>query len=117
MFHLLQAPIKDSEIKNIAFGIKPLKAPGMDGPHAIFYQSQWSTIGVSFCSFIKNIFAMNHISTEINITLLVLIPKSDSPISLKMYRPISLCTVVYKTMTKIVANRFEKYSAHLISPP
>lgn len=116
MLHLLQAPIKDLEIKHTVFGMKPLKAPGVDSLHAIFYQSQWSIVGDSFCRFIKNIFATKHIPTEINRTLLVLIPKNDSPISLRMNRPISLCTVVYKTVTKMVANKLQNIVTHLIGP-
>lgn len=32
-------PVLDEEIKRAIFSMKPLKAPGMDGLHAIFYQS------------------------------------------------------------------------------
>ncbi|KAH9659015.1 reverse transcriptase domain-containing protein [Citrus sinensis] len=53
---------------------------------------------------------------EINRTLLVLIPKVDHPTSLKMFQPISLCTVLYKTMTKIIANRLQALLPDLISP-
>lgn len=91
-----------------------LQAPGVDGLHAIFCQSQWSIVGDSFCRSIKNIFATKHIPTEINRTLLVLILKNDSPISLRMNRPISLCTVVYKTVTKMVANKLQNIVTHLI---
>ena len=37
----LQAPIDEVEIKNTIFSMKPLKFPGIDGLHAIVYQSQW----------------------------------------------------------------------------
>ena len=41
---------------------------------------------------------------EISRTLIVLILKVDNPLNSKMYRPISLCNVVYKTVTKLLAN-------------
>ena len=71
---------------------------------------------MSLCSFITNIFNSNHIPVEINRTLLVLIPKVDYPTSLKMFRPISLCTVPYKTVTKIIANRLHDFLPDLIGP-
>ena len=101
----LTTPIEDNEIRQTIFSMKPLKAPGVDGLHVIFYQTQWHIIGHSFCKFIKHSFSSGSIPKEINTTLLVLIPKVDHPVNLKMYRPISLCTVAYKTISKIVANR------------
>jgi len=96
--------------------MKPLKAPGVDGLHVVFYQSQWHIVGHSFCRFIKNSFSSASIPKEINTTLLVLIPKVDHPVNLKMYRPISLCTVAYKTISKIVANRLQALMPILIGP-
>lgn len=88
----------------------------MDGLHAIFYQSQWKIVGPSFCKFITDIFSTGSIPKEINSTLLVLIPKVEHPTSLKMFRPISLCTVAYKTVTKIIANRLQALLPELICP-
>lgn len=116
MFQMLQRPVDDIEIKNTIFSIKPLKAPGVDGLHVGFFQSQWNTVGPSVCRFIKETFSSSHLPEEINKTLLVLIPKTDYPISLKMYHPISLCTVVYKTITKIIANRLQFILPQLIGP-
>lgn len=36
----LQGLIDDVEIKNTIFSMKPLKSPGIDGLHTIFYQSK-----------------------------------------------------------------------------
>ena len=33
--------VEDEEIKNVVFSMKALKAPGIDGLHALFYQTQW----------------------------------------------------------------------------
>ncbi|KAH9706363.1 hypothetical protein KPL70_012184 [Citrus sinensis] len=40
----------------------------------------------------------------------------DHPTSLKMFRPISLCTVPYKTVTKIITNRLQAFLPNLIGP-
>ena len=96
--------------------MKPLKALRVDGLYTVFCQSQWSVVGPSVCCFIKNIFVNKHIPMEINRNLLLLIPKADNPLNLKMYRPISLCTMVYKTMTKLPANRLQTILPYVIGP-
>ncbi|KAH1121735.1 hypothetical protein J1N35_004895 [Gossypium stocksii] len=45
----LSRPVSNDEIKKALFDMAPLKAPGSDGLHAIFYQSQWEVVGPSIC--------------------------------------------------------------------
>ncbi|MBA0842410.1 hypothetical protein Goarm_002235, partial [Gossypium armourianum] len=48
----LEMKLTDLEIHNVIFGMSPLKAPGVDGFHARFYQSQWDIVGPSVCSMV-----------------------------------------------------------------
>lgn len=41
---------------------------------------------------------------QINITTLVLLPKKDNPTSIKDYRPLACCSVLYKIISKILAS-------------
>jgi len=43
----LEEPFTSQEIRKALFDIGPLKAPGPDGFHALFYQHFWSTVGDS----------------------------------------------------------------------
>lgn len=112
----IERPLTDREIKEAAFSMGPFKAPGIDGLHVVFFQSQWDNIGGSVCRFVKDVFLNPAHIREVNQTLLVLIPKVDNPESIKDLRPISLCNVIYKLITKIIANRLKIYLPNLISP-
>ena len=108
--------VDDIEIHKAFCDMGPTKAPGIDGLHAVFYQSQWPNVGRFVCSFIREIFAGKDVPHEINKTLLVLIPKKENPDSLKLFRPISLYTVIYKSITKIIVNRIKHVLSKLIGP-
>ena len=52
---------------------------------------------------------------EFNNTNVVLIPKIKNPSSITNFRPISLCSVVYKIVTKVLANRLKVFLPFIIS--
>ena len=52
----------------------------------------------------------------VNETLIVLIPKISNPTKLAHYRPISLCNVSYKLVTKIIVNRIKDFLPSIIAP-
>ena len=56
---------------------------------------------------IQTFFHTGHLLKSVNHTIITLIPKVQIPTSLKQFRPISLCTTLYKVIAKILANRLK----------
>lgn len=55
------------------------------------------------------------IDQDLNNTLIVLIPKKENPEDFSHFRPISLCSVLYKLVMKVVANKFKVIFPKLLS--
>ena len=106
--------ITTQEIHVAINSFKPHKASNPDGFHPIFFQCFWHTLGNSICSFIRNVFTNRNIPSELNSTLLCLIPKTLKPEIFHQLRPIGLCNTLYKTITKILLSRLKPHLGDLI---
>jgi len=80
--------------------MSPLKAPGLDGFPACFYQHNWVKVHLEVCSTILHFLNSSCMDPSINITHIALIPKVASPGYVTDFRPISLCNVVYKLISR-----------------
>ena len=52
---------------------------------------------------------------SLNHTFITLIPKKKNPEFVTEYRPISLCNILYKIFSKVLANRLKRVLPHIIS--
>lgn len=53
---------------------------------------------------VKKCFEVGQMPEGINDTVIVLIPKGNTPEIFKDFRPISLCNVIYKVICKCIVN-------------
>lgn len=53
---------------------------------------------------------------NLNATNITLIPKVGNPSKVSQFRPISLCNVIYKLISKIITERLKLVLSKLISP-
>lgn len=93
----------------------PTKAPGPDGMPTLFYQRMWEQVIIEVVSYCLNILNGTGSVQDINHTNIVLIPKVPNPDSMTHFRPISLCNVLYKVISKRVAGRMKLAIPSLIS--
>ena len=107
--------VMEEEIKATLWLLKAYKALGLVGLHAGFVQRFWLIIGSSVIEKVKRVFAERKVPSYLNKTHIALIPKIQGPKTLGNYRPISLCNIVYKVITKVIVARLRLYLDRLIS--
>ena len=105
----LLRPFSWDEVESAINQMEPIMAPGPDGMPPLFYQSSWSLVGDEVCSAVLDCLNNCKIPEEINHTNITLIPKEKSPENITdfIFKPISLCNVVYKLVSKVLANRLK----------
>lgn len=116
MNNLLCADYTEEEVKKALYSIGDLKAPGLDGMLAVFFKRFWQTIGDQLTKEVLHVLRGGDMPDGWNDTLIVLIPKNATPVSMKDLRPISLCNVVYKLVAKVITNRLKLILPDIISP-
>ncbi|KAL9687380.1 hypothetical protein QQ045_031781 [Rhodiola kirilowii] len=116
MNDMLLRDISEEEIKEAMFSLGPLKAPSIDGFPALFYQRFWEKIKSSVVREVNVFWAEGRLNENINRTLITLIPKKKDAERIEDWRPISLCTVAVKIITKILASRLHHILDQVISP-
>ncbi|GAU47759.1 hypothetical protein TSUD_387180 [Trifolium subterraneum] len=104
---VLTAPITKVEIQQALFQMHPDKSPRPDGFNPTFYQRFWEQCSDDIFSVASTWLERGYFPTSLNETNICLIPKCDNPTSMKDLRPISLCNVLYKIISKVLANRLK----------
>jgi hypothetical protein len=115
MNNMLLQPCTYEEVSAAVGQMADLKAPGCDGLPTEFFHDNWSTIGQEIFSVVSDFFSTSRSDDEINLTVISLIPKIASPTKVSEFRPISLCNVFYKIISKTLANRLKVILPVIIS--
>lgn len=91
------------------------KAPGLDCYTVGFFKKTWSIVGNDLCAAVIQFFDSFFLPHWINATSLTLIHKLASPAGSADYQPISCRNVVYKCISKVLANRLSTWLPSFIS--
>lgn len=115
MNYMLTELVTDQEVKDALFLIGPVRAPEPDGITSAFYQQFWRDIGEDVCTLIRRFFESSEMESDLNKTNICFIPKIKEPKVMSDFRPISMCTVSYKIISKILVMRLKNCLDMIIS--
>lgn len=100
-------PYNREDVLHALLSMSPTKTPGLDGFNALFFQKFWDVVGDNLSSMVLGILNDCQNPVDINHTYFTLIPKVPRATCPSQYRPISLCNVAMKIVTKCIANRLK----------
>ena len=109
-------PVTIKEIESTVFQLGPSKAPGPNGFPAFSYQEFWQIVKQDVCNSVQAFFHSGSLLKSLNQTYLTLIPKVTFLEFVSQFRPISLCNVIYKIISKLMVNRLKPFMDTLITP-
>ncbi|MDV3165581.1 MAG: hypothetical protein Q8808_02605 [Candidatus Phytoplasma australasiaticum] len=89
------------------FSMGSFKSPGPDGMTFTFYKKYWNIVGPKVMEVIQDIFRTRKLPSSFNNPFIALIPKANHASKVDQFRPILLCNVVFKVVTKIMDGRIQ----------
>ena len=92
------------EVKEAIYQMGLLKSPSQDGMPALFCHKYWNIIGSDVTELVLNFLNNGDFLDEINQTFIALIHKIQAPQNMSQLRPISLCNVIYKIISRVLTN-------------
>lgn len=95
------------EVRSALFSMGSNNSPGIDGFNVYFFKKCWNIIGDEVTAAVQQFFLTSYPPREINVALLTLLPKCDNASTMKNFRPIACCTILYKVISKVLANRLK----------
>lgn len=107
-------PYLRCEIESALAEMQPCKSPGPNGYPALFYKKYWDLVGDDVCHVVLDFLNDGVMPDDLNFTHVVLISKVKNPSRMTELRPISLCNVAYKLISKVLANRLKTFLPSLV---
>lgn len=101
----LVSPVTAQEIYEALLSLPNDKVSGPDGFTKEFYVAAWKIIGQDFITAIQSFFLFGFLPSGINATILSLILKTENAEKMKDFRPIACCNLLYKVISKVLANK------------
>ncbi|KAF3786522.1 Transposon TX1 uncharacterized protein [Nymphaea thermarum] len=111
----LLLPATLDEVKRVVFSMDGNSAPGPDGFPASFYQQHWSVIGHDLLQVINSFLSTGRLVKKVDRNYIALIPKKEGLCRVDDLRPIALCNVLCKIISKFLSYRMKRCLQKVIS--
>jgi hypothetical protein len=112
---VLHSPVNMGELKEVLTLFKKDKSPGPDGWTVEFFLHFFDLVGEDLLDMVEESRSRGVIIGGLNSTFLALIPKVNKPVTFGDFRPISLCNLYYKLISKIIANQIKPFLSRSLS--
>ena len=107
MNNVLLKEFRVEEVRRALKQMHPTKSLGPDGMSPIFFQNYWDVMGPQVVDCVPNTLNSGIMPYDLNDTYICLIPKVNCPQKITDFCPISLCNIIYKLVSKVLANRLK----------
>lgn len=111
----LIADVTEDEVKIAVFSMHPDKSPGPDGFNPAFFQTFWEVVCSDVVRFCQKFMRTGRLPENSNYSLVCLIPKIKQPQVMGDLRPISLCNVLVRILSKVLSNRLKSCLKSIVS--
>ena len=111
---MLVKPVTLQEVEEAVNQMALGKSPGPDGFTSNFFHYFWYMVKEEVVEIVEESRKKKGVLKAFNATFLSLIPKETGADRLDKFRPIALCNVVYKIISKVIANRLKTLLPSLI---
>ena len=112
---MLIKPIRMWEVEEAVNQMALGKAPGPDGFTTNFFHLLWDLVKEDVLNIVEESRTKKGVLKAFNATFLTLIPKEMGADTLDKFRLVALCNVIYKIISKVIANRLKPLLPMLIS--
>jgi len=113
--HNLNRPVSEEEVSEVIKEMQSGKAPGPDGFNVDFFKACWDIVKKDILEVVEDSRKYKKVLRALNASFIALIPKNENSMTPDGFKPIALCNVVYKIISKVVANRLKSLLPSLIS--
>ena len=111
----LTKPITLQEVEEVMQQMAQGKSPGPDGFTAKFFHHFWDMIKEEVWAIVKESRTSRGVLKSFNANFLVLIPKCEGDDYPGKFRPIAVCNVIYKIISRVIENRLKPFLPGIIS--
>lgn len=111
----LNRPVTEEEVNEVIKEMHSGKTPNPDGFNVDFFKTCWEIVKHDILDVVEDLRKSRTVLRELNESFIALIPKQEKFMTLDRFRPIPLCNVVYKIISKVIANRLKPLPPMLVS--